>query len=314
MSKIADIAKLIEEVEKALYSSETDIVECLKKTRMIAKYYNDTNIEKWITEELTGYQNEGVFPDYRRVPATLYSHHVEINRIVGYKRTFDEYHETTDYSYNAPIDDIVKKSKEDEIKLTLLTEGKQIPFLIMGRDLKNIITKINLRLTDYIHEKVEEISKRPYETSLMPIFNRFHRIAKRLEKRYSDRDTIIINDEYDTQDLLQALLSVEFDSIQAEEYGPRFAGKRPRIDFFLKLETIGIEVKKVRDEDHAKKLNEEIIIDKEYYSNNPKITQLYFFIYDPEAILLDRENFIEDLEKNKSEQFELLKVVIKPDL
>jgi len=314
VNKIADIAKLIEEVEEALYSSETDIVECLNKTRIIARYYNDTNIEKWITEELTGYQNEGDFPEYRRIPATLYSSHVEINRFAGYKRSFDEYHGTSDFSYDAPIYDIVKKSKEDEIKLTLLTEGKQIRILIRGMDLKNIITKINLRLTDYIHEKVEEISKRPYETSLMQIFNRFHRVAKTLEKRYSNRDTIIINDEYDTQDLLQGLLSVEFDSIQAEEYGPRFAGKRPRIDFFLRLEYIGIEVKRVRDEDHAKKLNEEIIIDKEYYSNNTKITQLYFFIYDPEALLLNREDFIEDLEKNKSKQFQFLKIVIKPDL
>ncbi|KKL10856.1 hypothetical protein LCGC14_2551650 [marine sediment metagenome] len=148
----------------------------------------------------------------------------------------------------------------------------------------------------------------------MKIFNRFHRVAKHLEKRYDERETIIVKDEYDTQDLLRGLLSIEFDSIQTEEYGPRFAGKRPRIDFFLRLEYIGIEVKKVRDKNHANKLNEEIIIDKEYYSNNPNITQLYFFIYDPDALLLDREDFIEDLEKNKSDQFQYLKIVIKPDL
>jgi len=286
----------------------------LKKTRIIAKYYNDTNIEKWINGELTGFQNKDDFPEYRMIPATLYSHHIELNRFFGFERTYDEYHETTDFSYDAPIYEIIKRSEEDEIKLTLLIEGNQIPFLIRGMDLKNIITKINLRLTDYIHKKVEEISKRPYETSLMQIFNRFHRVAKKLEKRYSDRETIIINDEYDTQDLLQALMSVEFDSIQAEEYGPNFAGKRPRIDFFLRLESIGIEVKKVRNEDHTKKLNEEIIIDKEYYSNNPKITHLYFFIYDPKTLLLNREDFIEDLEKNKSKQFQFLKIVIKPEL
>ena len=286
----------------------------MKKTRVIARYYNDTDIEKWITNELTGYKIEEDFPIYRRIPATLYSSHVEINRIIGYERKYNQFHGTADYPYNAPINDIIKRSKEDEIKLTLLTEGKQIPILIRGMDLQNIITEINLKLTDYIHEKVEEISKRPYETPLMKIFNRFHRAAKHLEKRYSKRETIMINDEYDTQDLLRGLLSIEFDSVQAEEYGPRFAGKRPRIDFFLRLESIGIEVKKVRDEDHAKKLNEEIIIDKEYYSNNPNITQLYFFIYDPNAFLLDREDFIEDLERTKSVQFQYLKIVIKPDL
>ncbi len=286
----------------------------MKKTRVITRYYNDTDIEKWITNELLGYKVEENFPEYRRIPATLYSSHVEINRIIGYERKYDQFHGTFDYPYIAPINDIIKKSKEDEIKLTLLTEGKQIPILIRGMDLQNIITEINLKLTDFIHEKVEEISKRPYETSLMKIFNRFHRAAKHLEKRYSERETLIINDEYDTQDLLRGLLSIEFDSVQAEEYGPRFAGKRSRIDFFLRLESIGIEVKKVRDENHAKKLNVEIILDKEYYSNNPNITQLYFFIYDPHALLLDREDFIEDLERTKSEQFQYLKIVIKPDI
>lgn len=193
-------------------------------------------------------------------------------------------------------------------------KGKQDYFKIFGSDLQNIITKISLNLTDYIHEKVEEISKRPYETPLMKIFNRFHRVAKQLEKRYDERDTLLIEDEYDTQDLLRCLLSIEFDSVQTEEYGPKFAGKRPRIDFFLRIENTGIEVKKVRDKTHAKTLNEEIIIDKEYYSNNSKITYLYFFIFDPDSFLQNREDFVQDLEKNKSEQFALLKIIIKPDL
>ena len=286
----------------------------MKKTRVIARYYNDNDIEMWITNELTGYKIEEDFPEYRRIPVTIYSPRVEINRLAGYKREYDQYHGTTDHPYNAPINEVIKRSKEDELKQTLLIDEKQIPILIRGMDLQNIITEINLKLTDYIHGKVEEISKRPYETSIMKIFNRFHRVAKQLEKRHSERSTLIIEDEYDTQDLLHGLLSLELDSVHAEEYGPRFAKKRPRIDFFLRLESIGLEVKKVRDNDHAKNLNKEIIIDKEYYSNNPNITQLYFFIYDPESFLLDREDFVEDLEKNKFEQFELLKVVIKPEI
>jgi len=314
VNKIADIAKLIEEVEEALYSSDTDIIECLKKTRVIARYYNDKDIEKWIRNELIGYEVGDDFPDYRKIPATLYSSHFEVNRMLGYQRKYEKYHGTVDHPYDAPINDIVKRSMEDEIRLTLLSEEKQIPILIRGMDLQNIITNINLKLNDYIHGKVEEISKRPYETPLMKIFNRFHRVAKQLEKRYTNRDTLIIKDEYDTQDLLRGLLSIEFDSVQPEEYGPSFAGKRPRIDFFLRLESIGIEVKKVRDKEHAKKLNEEIIIDKEYYSNNSNITQLYFFIYDPDTFLLDREDFIEHLEKTIPNKFQYLKIVIKPDL
>ena len=289
----------------------------MKKTRVISRYYNDTYFIEWIEKELTGYHNtdEEVFPEYRRIKFALYKPAVINDQWAGIRYSFDKILADSDnFPYRESIAEVVTRSEEETIKLIWAQEGKQVNFMILGSDLKNIITKINLKLTDYIHEKVENISKRPYDTPIMKIFNRFHRVAKQLEKRHSNRATIIIEDEYDTQDLLHGLFSLEFDSIQAEEYGPRFTSKRPRIDFYLKLENIGIEVKKVRDKDHAKTLHEEIIIDKEYYSKNPNITELYFFIYDPDSLLLDREAFIEDLEKNKSEQFDLLKVIIKPDI
>ena len=85
---------------------------------------------------------------------------------------------------------------------------------------------------------------------------------------------------------------------EAKLINPSFANKDSRIDFFLRLENIGIEVKKVRDKSHAKTLSEEIIEDKAKYSNNKEITELYFFIYDPNTFLLNREEFILDLEKD----------------
>lgn len=44
-----------------------------------------------------------------------------------------------------------------------------------------------------------------------------------------------------------------------------------RIDFFLRLENIGIEVKKVRDQSHAEKLSGEIINDKPKQFDRVKI-------------------------------------------
>lgn len=41
---MAEIEQLIKQVEEKLSSSDTDILECLKKARIIAKYYNDLNI------------------------------------------------------------------------------------------------------------------------------------------------------------------------------------------------------------------------------------------------------------------------------
>ncbi|GAG35296.1 unnamed protein product, partial [marine sediment metagenome] len=132
--------------------------------------------------------------------------------------------------------------------------------------------------------------------------------------RHDNRLKLVVNDEYDTQDLLNALLQLEFDIVKKEEYNPTFAGKNSRIDFFLRLENIGIEVKKVRDNTHAEKLNGEIIDDKAKYSNNKEIKELYFFIYDPNSYLLKREELITDLEKDKPKQFDKVKIIIKPEL
>lgn len=309
-----DIIKLISELEETLYSSEIDIIECLKKARIVAKYYNDIDIIQWIENELTGYKDEKGFPEYRRIQASIYRKAYWADTRIGLRGSFDDILDTCPYAYVEPIEDIIKRSKEDTIDLIYFHNGNQANIKIRGSDLKKIIMEVNLKLSDYIQEKSEIITKVPYETPLMKIFNRFHLAAKTVEQRYNGRNTIVIKDEYDTQDLLKTLLSIEFESIKNEEYGPSFAGKRPRIDFYLRIENTGIEVKKVRDKSHAKTLNEEIIIDKENYSSNPGIENLYFFIYDPETHLTNRKDFVEDLEKTKPKGYKNLRVIIKPEL
>jgi hypothetical protein len=126
------------------------------------------------------------------------------------------------------------------------------------------------------------------------------------------RSTIIIEDEYDVQNLLNALLHLYFDSVQKEEYLQRFGGKNPKIDFYIP-ENVGIEVKKVRDLKHSKRILEEISADKDLYSKDPRIRELYFFIYDPDFYITNRIDFIQDLEGNFSGQFDMIKVIIKPD-
>ena len=106
-----------------------------------------------------------------------------------------------------------------------------------------------------------------------------------------------------------------FDSIHPEEYGSKYAGKKkPRVDFFLSFENIAIEVKCVRDKSHAKKIHEEIILDIAYYSKRKDFQHLYFFIYDPNSYLLDRTDFITDLEQEIPQNYSSMKIIIKPPL
>ncbi|MCZ6127750.1 malate dehydrogenase, partial [Escherichia coli] len=88
---------------------------------------------------------------------------------------------------------------------------------------------------------------------------------RQLKKRHDGRATIEINDEYDVQDLVHALLTLHFDDIRPEEGSPSFAGSSSRQDFLLKKEKIVIEVKKTRRSLGANKIGEELLIDMARY-------------------------------------------------
>ncbi len=60
----------------------------------------------------------------------------------------------------------------------------------------------------------------------------FHLVANQLKTRHSNRESLVISDEYDVQDLLHALLHIYFDDIRPEEWTPNYAGGSSRVDFY----------------------------------------------------------------------------------
>lgn len=91
---------------------------------------------------------------------------------------------------------------------------------------------------------MEKDSEIDTEVILERIFMRFYKIARQLRNRHDNRQTLSIEDEYDVQDLLHALLHLYFNDIRPEEWTPSYAGKSARVDFLLKNEKTVIEVKK----------------------------------------------------------------------
>lgn len=142
------------------------------------------------------------------------------------------------------------------------------------------------------------------------VCSRFHLVARQLRTRYSDRETLIINDEYDTQDLLHALLHVYFDDIRSEEWTPSYAGGCSRVDFLLKEEHVIIEVKKTRKSLKAKDVGEQLIIDAAKYQAHPDCKKLFCFVYDPEGWISNPRGIENDLNKEDA-GFEV-KVMIVP--
>ena len=131
---------------------------------------------------------------------------------------------------------------------------------------------------------------------IINILNKFPAFCRQLKKRYNDRTPLEINDEYDVQDLVHALLLLHFDDIRPEDGSPSFAGSSSRQDFLLKKEKIVIEVKKTRRFLGANKIGEELLIDMARYRAHPDCETLVCFVYDPEGWVTNPKGVIDDLE------------------
>ncbi len=143
------------------------------------------------------------------------------------------------------------------------------------------------------------------------IFDKFHKVAKHLLYRHNERDTLEITDEYDVQDLLNALLIQFYDDVRPEEWNPSYAGGSTRNDFLLKNEEIVIEVKKTNKRLKDKQIGEQLIIDIAKYQTHPNCKELYCFVYDPDEYIKNPKGLISDLEKLSNNI--KVNVIIKPE-
>lgn len=129
------------------------------------------------------------------------------------------------------------------------------------------------------------------------IILRFHLVARQLRSRREGRPTLAIEDEYDVQDLLHALLRLHFDDIRAEEWTPSYAGGASRVDFLLKSERIVIEVKKTRSSLSNADLGAQLLADIARYQSHPDCECLICFVYDPEGRVGNPVGLERDLER-----------------
>jgi|SRR5579883_323383 len=126
---------------------------------------------------------------------------------------------------------------------------------------------------------------------------RFRPYARQLQQRYGDRAGIVIEDEYDLQDTVHALLRALFDDVRSEEYTPSYAGGNSRIDFLLKSEEIAVELKLARKTLRDKQIGEELLIDIARYQNHPDCKTLICFVYDPDGFVKNPSGLESDLSK-----------------
>jgi len=166
---------------------------------------------------------------------------------------------------------------------------------------------LNLQRT----EDPTEFSQHSAKTVLR-LLNRFHSVAIQLRRRHDHRPTLEVTDEHDVQDLLRALLRVQFDDVRAEEGTPSYAGKASRVDFLLKKEQVVIETKKTREGFGTKEIGDELIIDIARYATHPDCKTLVCFVYDPEHRITNAADLEADLSVDRNGIMVIVVVAPKP--
>ena len=119
-------------------------------------------------------------------------------------------------------------------------------------------------------------------TMIIAFCRRFPLFVARLQARQRGRTPFPIGDEYDVQDLLHAILKLQFDDVRPEEWTPSYAGNSSRTDFFLPRERAIIEAKMTRSGLGQKEVADQLIIDVARYAKMTQVDHLVCLVYDPE--------------------------------
>jgi len=72
------------------------------------------------------------------------------------------------------------------------------------------------------------------------------------------------------------------------------------MDFLLPKHRLVVELKFVRDRNHAKKIGDELIVDIEHYQRHPDCIHLWCVVFDQDHLLPNAEGLKTDLEGQRS--------------
>jgi hypothetical protein len=105
------------------------------------------------------------------------------------------------------------------------------------------------------------------------------------------RPGVVVNDEYDLQRIVHAVLCLHYLDVRPEKYGPSRAGVHPRLDFLLKEERIAIETKMTRNNLGPRRLGDELAQDILRYRGHDHADAYFALVYDPEKHILNASGF-----------------------
>ena len=132
-------------------------------------------------------------------------------------------------------------------------------------------------------------------TTVLTLGDRFRYVERSLRRRHAKRETLVVSDEYDAQDLLSALLKLFFDDVRDETWTPDYAGGSSRIDFLLPDFSLAIELKYMRESLNDKAIADQLIVDRDRYKTETQANHLICLIFDYGGLLQNPRGLEKDL-------------------
>ncbi len=147
---------------------------------------------------------------------------------------------------------------------------------------------------------------------LVALCRRFDVVQRQLQRRHGKRPSLAIDDEYDVQDLMHALLLVDFADVRAESWNPPYLGGASRTDFLLPQKGIVLEVKKTRSTLLDRQVGSELAEDVTRYSDpaaNRGASTIVCFVHDPDRLLTNPVGLEHDLALASNSRLRVVGVV-----
>jgi hypothetical protein len=194
----------------------------------------------------------------------------------------------------------------------LFYQAEAVALKSQGRAIADFL-KLCERLLRQVQIKLPTIQPEPRTGNnadlVILLCKRFHFVARQLQQRQRGRTPFEINDEYDVQDLLHALLRLHFEDVRPEEWTPSYAGKSSRMDFLLKQEKIVIETKMTREKLGTAEVSDELIIDVAHYKEHRDCGMLACLVYDPAVRIKNPRGFEADIARQSDPEMRVVCII-----
>ena len=175
-----------------------------------------------------------------------------------------------------------------------------------------------LILQSYILGAIEKVDKGvivrenvlPNLNLVISVLKTFPDVVSRLKYRRKNKVPLDVNDEYDVQDILYAMLKGPFSTLQYEDSMPKDGITSARADFVIHDLNTYIEAKYISKKGREKGIQDECMLDIRKYGIQEDCYKMIFFIYDPNKCIDNQFAFRASLEKDRVIKGKEIEVII----